>query len=449
MRILAAGGNRKFSRLILNRFDDPDDEVAAQAIRFFCSLERERAVTLIAGRMQSPVAQVKAAAIAGLIRYGGLEGMMSSVGELKSMLEASDPQERETGARVLGYIRIESFYQPLLKLINDPEIRVQRAAIEAAGELKAEELIPSLIYKLLSPETRMPAASALASFGQAAIRSLREVLDLHHIDMKLGREIAGVLGMLGGDEAVEMLSELASSRDEHMRSAAARSLQRIFARGGAEKGIDAGLVRDLLHTDLEQYYQLLLDLQTVRRELASPLLESALADRLDNSVSRIFMLLSLIYPARQIEVIQYNIQSENAALRANAVEVIDNILEAETRRYLMPVFDNISENDKLARGTEFFQLQKHDAVELLEQYLKDSSDWLKVCAVYTIGLRGINALKNELPQLLESGDPVVRETILYTLARLDDGDSLSAAARKLENDRDATVRSYLHSLVIA
>jgi len=446
MRVLAASGNRKFSRFILNRFDDHDDEVSAQAIRLFCSLERERAVTLIAGRMQSPVAQVKAAAIAGLIRYGGLEGMMSSVGALKTMLDASNPQERETGARVLGFIKIESFYQPLLKLINDPEIRVQRAAIEAAGELKAEELIPSLIYKLLSPETRMPAASALASFGQAAIRSLREVLDLHHIDMKLGREIAVVLGMLGGDEAVEMLSELAASRDEHMRSAAARALQRIFARGGAEKGIDPTHVRDVLHTDLEHYYQILLDLQTIRRDLNSPLLETALLDRLDKTIIRIFMLLSLIYPPRRIEVIQYNIKSENIAMRSNAVEVIDNILEAETRRYLMPIFDSISENDKLARGGEFFQLQKHDAVELLENYLKDSCDWLQVCAVYTIGLRGISAMKNELPRLLESSDPVVRETTLYTLARLDGGNGLAAATRKLGGEKDTIVREYLLSL---
>ncbi len=449
LRYLAASGNRKYSRLVLAHFEESEEEVGALAIRLYCQLESERAVTMISQYLDSHNPQVKAATITGLIKYGGLDGMLSSVGALKKMITHSDSRQREMGAKVLGFIKIESLHKPLLDLVNDPDTGVRRAAIEAAGELRASELIPSLIYQLGNPETAPQAMSAIAAFGDEAVESLNEVLELSYLDAGIERSIAQVLGMIGSDAAADLLMRLIATPDEHLRGAAIKALQRVYGKVLSISRPDMATVKEVLNTELEHYYQLLQDMQVVEQEMDSPLLLSALEDRLEGTLKRVFVLLSLIYPRRQIEIVSYNIDSNNPALRANSIEIIDNILEVETRRYLLPILDSISREEKISRGQEHFQLEHYGAMELLERHLSEKQGWLLICAIYTVGVAKIEALADLLPRFLSHENPVVRETAIFALSKLYGGERFCAFAKHLEGDDDQHLGRYLASLLEA
>ena len=74
---------------------------------------------------------------------------------LKMLIEHPDPVMREHAARVLGAIGVKNFYQPVLGLMNDPDARVRRAAINAAGVLRSPEFVIPLIYRTQDIETRV------------------------------------------------------------------------------------------------------------------------------------------------------------------------------------------------------------------------------------------------------------------------------------------------------
>lgn len=71
--------------------------------------------------------------VVGLIKYGGLEGILPAVEHLKGMLTSDQLQTRREAARALGALQIQTFYQPLITLLDDPQREVQVAAVRAAG----------------------------------------------------------------------------------------------------------------------------------------------------------------------------------------------------------------------------------------------------------------------------------------------------------------------------
>ncbi len=441
IRYLVKSGNRKFSRLITQMIEDENEEVVAEAIRGVCSLERERAVGNIAVHLSSDNPQIKAATIMGLIQYGGLDGILNSTAKLKQMLDNRQPKERENGARVLGYIKIKSFYQALFRLINDRDLRVRNAAIFAAGEMQAEELIPNLIYKLRDLDSRTEAVEALSSFGRSIVPKLDRVLQLLRCDENISQGIPPILGNVGGREAVVVLQNLLPSLDSRFRTAVVKSLQKITIRE-PDTPVDYFRVQEALKAELEEHYQFLEYKRVAQSHDGNELMISALDERLEDSMSRIFTLLTMVYPRRQIEIVQYNLKSDNPALRANSIEIIDNILDTEMKRYFIPLLDTISLEEKVAMGLEFFKLVQPSYEEFVVRLLERSNGWLLIATLYTIGLTQDDYYTGHLLHFLDHIDPVVRETAVQTLSKMMNRRELDAVLRRFPDETDNAVLEY-------
>ena len=446
---LGKSENRKYSRHIHGLFNDSDDQVRATAIQVFCLLEHDRAVPLISKYLEEPSALVKAATITGLICYGGLDGILSSTSELKKMLDTENPSERELGAKVLGYIKIQSFYQPLFRLINDNDVNVQRAAIEAAGQMLSKELVPNLIYKLQFPDTQPASVKALAIFGEDLLPSLESVLLLDNVSPRIRQSIPLVLADIEAPRSFEILEELLESKDTKLRSAAMRAMQKLYARLEEDVTPDYSRVQRALHAELESYFQFLVHMKTIQEynKGSGDLLVSTLGDYVKETLERAFYLLGIIYPLEQIEIVSYNLRSENPAIIANASEIVDNIVDAETKRYLLPILDTLDSNEKVNIGKDLFKLQEYSSIDLLRRILFEDSDcWLVACAIYMIGDAKITKLRNDVKRFIYHEDPVVRETVLFALFRLSDDKEFNHIAGMYAREKNDTVKAYLDSL---
>src|SRR5690606_33001372 len=120
---------------------------------------------------------VRGAAVASLIRHGGLEGILTAADDLTAMLQSDEEPVRYAAGHVLREIAIRSFLAPVQSLLSDKSPRVQNAAIAAAGAMRAPELVAALIYKLERRETARSAALALANYGDAVTDVLQRVLN--------------------------------------------------------------------------------------------------------------------------------------------------------------------------------------------------------------------------------------------------------------------------------
>ena len=161
--------------MIAPLLEDGSPPVRAAAVLCYCALSREKSQTRIQTMLQDWDKKVRASAVAGLIRYGGLDGVLACAEVLKRMLTSPSRKTREYAAWILGEVGVQNFYQPLIPLLNDSSENVRLAAIDAAGRLQTPELIPELVKQFSHPRLAMTTVKA---FGQIWTRVQNELIPI-------------------------------------------------------------------------------------------------------------------------------------------------------------------------------------------------------------------------------------------------------------------------------
>ncbi len=268
-------------------------KVRARAVRALAQLdEGDQSFELVSGLLEDPDALVQQAAMVGLLRSGGIAGVLAAGERLLKLAELPDPAERAAAAKALEETGARNFYQPLIPLLQDREFEVQRAALRAAGKLRNPRLWPVVLEKLSIREARGEAARALAEGGEQALRGIQERFKQAGNDRDARRLMVQIGGRIGGEEASRWLRDLIEDPDEAIRTQALEALNaNHFQAGAAERGrftaqIQAearcaaeilGMVRDLGEGE---------EVRLVRE---------ALVELLEQGRERVFLLLATVY----------------------------------------------------------------------------------------------------------------------------------------------------------
>ncbi len=416
LRLIGSTGRFDYVHSVHKLLVDPDEEVRAAAISAFCAIGRERAIRAATPFLTDRSVMVRGASVAALIKHGGLDGILTAAEALKQLLKSPEPMWRLQGARVLAEIKVRNFFQPVLELLQDPDVRVRLAAVEAAEEMQSPELIPSLIYKLAHPETGQAAVRALAAYGTSIERTLFRVLENKEENVVIRRRIPRILAQIGEQEAVDQLLSNLDARDPELRVAIAKAAAKIRERVPRVKVDDEVLDREIRFEIREAYQSLAIieDLGLPRTEL----LPEALYVRHRTRLALAFRLLAVRYPAKTIQLVYSNLDSESKAMRANALEVVDNVLSKDESRLLLPLLEDISPSDKVRASAEFFTIERHSTDEWLSILLDDSHPWIVSCTLHLIRERKLCALEDRVVKHVRSRDPIVRETACFALAKL-------------------------------
>jgi HEAT repeat protein len=304
----------RFANSVFRRFEDKDPSVRAAAIDAFCAIGRDKAVRSVRPFLQDSDPRIRSAAVTGMIRYGGLDGVLVAAEALKGLIDNHEPVMREHAARVLGQIGVKNFYQPVLSLMNDPDPRVRRQAITAAGVLKSPEFVIPLIYRTQSIETMREAVAALTQYGATIIPTLAKVLDNSMEDSGIRRAVSRVLGRLGTPEAVRLIAQHLDEPDEELRARLYRALARAVKGRRLllddKKPVEQALQRELHRAYVALAQAEILDLHTVpgpdtprRGEAAArALLASALQEKVAWTERCIFLLLAVLYPDADMDL---------------------------------------------------------------------------------------------------------------------------------------------------
>jgi ATP/ADP translocase/HEAT repeat protein len=443
LEILAERGALQHVERIRELFDDESEDVAAGAIRAYCAIVGEPALRVVARHLDSPHPLVRGASVASLIRHGGLEGILVSAEHLKAMQTASDEGTRLAAAFVFRDIGVKNFYQPVLALMRDTQNRVQQAAIAAAGAMRSPELIPALIYKLARRETARLAANALVQYGPEIVPTLGKVLCHEPEDTAIRRQIPRILERIGDEGSFETLLRALDVRDPDTRREAARSAARVREKLGLK--VDEARVRGLVDKEIRAQYQLLCaleDLKPVAGTSGPDLLRDALEERVARTLDRIMRMLGIIYPLKSMELIQANLSSTVVATKGNAIEVLDNLLDNDQKRRLLPLVEDLPREKIVEAGLSFYTLERRSPEDWIGELLSSEEPWLVVVALYVIRELGLSHLLEKVLTHLDHRDPVVRETALRTLSVLVPPERLVDEASSLLDDSDAHVRRY-------
>jgi AAA family ATP:ADP antiporter len=459
----------RHANAIFRRFEDAEAQVRAVAIETFCTLGKDKAIRTVRAYLNDPEPAVRSAAITGMIRFGGLDGVLAAAEALKGLISHEHSGMRLYAAKILGAIGVKNFYQPVLELMSDPEPSVRRQAIHSAGVLQSPEFVIPLIYKTPSKETGAEAIEALSSFGPSIAPTLGKVLTnaLEEIDVR--RSVARVLGRIGTPEAIEMLLPHLAEPDGELRSRIYRALARATRtrRLGSHdrRKVEAALELELARAFRSLSIMEALGLEAVRTKppfptkspFATPgaswtakrLLGTALNETVSRCEERIFLLLAVLHPEAGMAHIHQSLREPVDSLtqrrRANAVELLDNLLDRQLKRRLLPLVEDAPAKERLAAARELLRLPHPVAPEALADLCRDENPWIRACALLYAAESESAVAKEAVLTGVTDPDPVVRETALKCALKARPQEA-AALAEKRREDESKAVRRMAESI---
>ncbi|MEM7739011.1 MAG: Npt1/Npt2 family nucleotide transporter, partial [Deinococcota bacterium] len=295
LKHLGRAGNTAYSELVLSCFDDPDDDTKAAAIEAFCAIRGHEGVGHVGEFLKAYNPKVKGAAMVGLIRYGGLDGILQAASDLKDMLASPEAAMRQEAANVLGRLGVQTFYEPLIRFFDDPDLEVRRSAIRAAGDLGSLELLPHVLNQLQDDVSAGLAAEALVKYGEVVVPQLRDTLLDTDNNSSARARIPAILQQLNSARTANILLEALEDQDSNVRYAILQALDRLHAMDVAFV-ISDDIFDEAIFVELREayrYYAMRVDLGA---KGSNALLTDALKSYETSALERLFFLLDIKYP---------------------------------------------------------------------------------------------------------------------------------------------------------
>lgn len=398
---------------------EPDAQVRGAALRTLCALGEEEAMSRVYHYLDDDNPLVRKGAIVGLLRSGGIEGVLAAGDHLTTLVKSQDPADRRLAAQVLGEVGIQSFYQPLLKLIRDDDLEVRRTALATAGILKNPRLWPLVVQNLSVLEVRRAATAALLAGGEAVLNELESAFTAPSCPPEQRSRLVTVGGRIGGHRATAWLLTHINEPHQTVRH---KVLEALTACGFQATPDNDAMIRSLIGDEIQDATRTLASILDVGLEKPLQPLCQALRGELDHSRKRMFLLLSYLYPPQSVFAALESYTFPSADKRAYALEVIDNVVAQDLKEHLLPILDDLHPDQCLVRLLGRFPQQRltrnRRLMEIITRPWETVSPWIQAMALFMIARVDARECSDAVAAGLACPSALVRETAAWTLARL-------------------------------
>jgi HEAT repeat protein len=384
---------------------DPDPDVQMEAARYlYCQLTDNHFDRLRQG-LQHDDPQIRAATVAVIAEEGGpREYELVSESLLRRLVNLDGRQGRESRAqvaRILGVLDRPYRNELLHRLLQDDAAEVVRAAVKAAGQTEDRSFVDPLVKFLDEDAFEADAQKALASFGEDILGTLYDYLVDEDLRIRIRRRIPPIFGAQPRRFAMILLVRSLRRVPLPVRHAVARALSKVHQ--GGDFPVDTDTVGAAVEDAIKHYAALGQVLRLAHRSDAIKDLPINL-DRLDalrsETLESIFRLLGLQYDQRDLYDAYLGVTSSDPTLRDSATEFVDNLVDYDMRRMLMPLLDDPDGLQAVDVGETFFDLRLRNADDV-RRYLRDADDpRLAALLDETEAGAEINDRINEQPRLL-------------------------------------------------
>jgi AAA family ATP:ADP antiporter len=323
---------------------------------------------------------------------------------LNSMASDSDAQRRALAARAIG-VRGDAGTECLYRLLNDSDVSVLSQAIRSAGLLASRDYLPALVRRLADPRLRGAAIEALLRFGPKISGTLSDVLEDPSIPVAIRRYVPRVLGRIVDQRSVDVLLRTLPAPDLTIRSAVLKALSKLR---DADPNLNFGAERlvDEVHDEAKYYFRMHAALAALREcdspPVATTLLIRTLEDRLESTLDRLFRLLGLRYPPKQIYAAYLAIhRGRKTEEFTAALDFLEDVLDRELKRILLPLLD---EDAVLAQhGRELFSIGEMDVAGALRELIHSGDVWLASSAMAAAAELKVRDVAHDIRSVGDSG----------------------------------------------
>jgi ATP:ADP antiporter, AAA family len=331
---------------------------------------------------------------------------------LGRMGKSPDPARRALAAAAIG-VRGDSGTEALHALLADSDPEVAAAACRSAGALRNRAYLFALISALGNARLRGEAIPALAAYGPAICGGLSDALLDEELPLRVRRHVPRVLRSIPHQRSVDALLAAIGHQDLSIRAAVLKALNRLRE---TQPGLnfENAFVTERIMAEARSYFELNAALSPFRNGAtegaggkAPRLLARTIEDRLRRTLERLFRLLGLRYPPKEIYSAYLAISHHHTEDAAAAMEFLDNVLERNLKRILLPLLD--APDHVAERGRELFGLEARTAEEAIRDLIRSHDPWLVACAMAAAAELKLRSLAPEIAQAAREAEEQISE----------------------------------------
>ncbi len=360
-----------------------------------------------------------------LLSKNDLELIINSGGDITKsrimrLARASDPGDRQYAAELLLHTSTDEYTSFLIELLNDSESKVRSTAIKTAIKKNSPEVILALIENLSNPQYSNQAMSALALIGGKALNQLdsafyRSGQSTHTLIL-----IIQIIGRIGGQRAKDLLWNKIDYPDKVI-------LSRLLLAMG-EAGFKAGIaqisrIKYAIESDIGDISWNLSAINELGNEGFAKHVKDAVRAEITNDIEHVYMLMAMLYDTRSIQLVKENIESGTVEGTAFAIELLDVFLSEQLKQRVIPVLDELSEQERIKRLEVFYPRidldEKLVLKFLINRDFTQTNRWTKTCVLRQIGMLKIPEFTLDLIAQLFNPDLLIREMAAWALNEVD------------------------------
>jgi ATP/ADP translocase/HEAT repeat protein len=415
---------------------DAEPAVRAAAAEAYATLEKDDAVASLVPLLADPSDEVRVAVLTGLLLHGGIEGGIEGGAHLARLLVSGGKADRLEAAHALGALG-PAAYRPLRKLLDDPEPAVRRAALRSAPGVADPRLVPVLVDMLGDPACRRRAGQALIAVGEPAVGALCDQLTRKSVDRQVKLQIPRLLRRIPVAATYERLRGLVGVPDSHLRLRICAALSHL-RRSLQLPPEPVATIYAMIFDEVRETYGNLAGWELARPLYYTPLLEEVFAFRRERAVRRVLRILELRYDPEPMALVRERVFDPGR--RANALEVLDTLLDAPLRPLVMPFLDDVPMPERLRKAGTLVP-PAPPPPEFLRRHCRHPNPYVVLLALDALARRADPVGGDEGKRALGHRDPLAREGALHAVAAADPAGA-PPLIRPLLADPDPTVARH-------
>lgn len=359
---------------------------------------------------------------------------------IQRLARSTNANDRQYAAELLLHTSADESVSFLIELLNDSEAKVRNTAIKSAIKKHNSEVINAIIENMANPVFSNQAMNALVLIGSKTLPALESAFYKSGQSTHLMLRIIQAMGRIGGQRAKDLLWNKIDYPNKVIVSQVLLSL--------GECGFKASIsqvtrIKYAIETDIADLRWNLSAIQELGPGENNYHIINSLRWEIQNDIEHIYMLLAMLYDTRSIQLVKENIESGTTEGITYAVELLDVFLSEQLKQRIIPVLDEISDEERIKRLDIFYPRVKLDSRLVLKFIINrdftQSNRWTKACVLYQIGNQHIEDFKLDLIAQLFNPDLLIREVAAFALWQIDpkeynDNSKRLGTAKKKELD---------------
>jgi hypothetical protein len=296
--------------------------------------------------------------------------------------------------------------------------------MKAASELNKMELLPFVLENLQKNKYKDEGVEALVNYGELAYPSLETIFynSEQNVDLKL--EIVNIYGKVGGKLAQKMLWNKIDYPDNKVISQVLLSLSHC---GFIAKEDQIQRIKLVIEEDVINIVWNLKAIEQLKAQNSKEFKDiiDSLKEENEHNFGHIYMLLSMIYDQKSIQLVQENIETKTNEGISYAIELLDVFLSEDLKQKIIPILDDISDIDRIRRLQILYPLIEMSLDELLKMLINKEfsviNRWTKTSTIYYIGQNKITEkFDMELIANLFNPDQLLKEISAWSMYQIDE-----------------------------